>query len=152
MGNNPVEEGNDAAITFNYQDLVITNSSIRLGWTVTEQFICSLRFEVQQISSVTSPDVTSDRVIEQTDSTYAVILLNNTSNSHNFRIVAVFDNSSVCSDATSKDTLYYFAGTIKFFFQKCVSSLKVDRLIMAESFPVNHFSYMYQKAEGRWHA
>ena len=111
MDNDPVEEGDDTTITFDYQDLEITNGSIRLGWTVTKQFACSQRFEIQRILRVNSPTVTSDIAIRVANSTNAVIPLNNSFSTAYFRIVAVSENSSICSDSTSEETLYYFGST-----------------------------------------
>lgn len=104
-----VEVGNDISITFNYQALEITSTAVKIGWNVTD-FICYLLFEVQQIylevQPNMQPNVSIENIVTRDNSTLAEIHLND--GSPYFRIVAVFDNGSICSNNKSQKALYRF--------------------------------------------
>lgn len=106
------EEGESTSITFNYQVLEITKSRIQVGWTVKE-FACDQHsIEVQQIykSNLTSTEVNYDGMIMQSDLSHAVIESNELFNSSYFRIVAIFENKSICSDVFSQLRIFDFGG------------------------------------------
>lgn len=101
-------------IRFNYQELEITASDIHIGWDIVEDFTnCSL-FVVQRgmhMAGSTMPIAIADDNIVSTTSTYAVIPHDQFADSEAvFRIIAVDENGTVCSNNKSQRSFYRFNG------------------------------------------
>ena len=98
---------------FDFQELEITADGVHIGWSVEEEYSCPLPYVVQKGQanlSAETVDITNENVIDS-NSTDAILPADQTSEpGASFRIIARFENGTICSSNSSRRDFYRFDG------------------------------------------
>ncbi len=115
-GTNPGGERNRINILiFNYQRLSRQDNETTLGWSSIN--ICNEEFELQGFIIENNEAMASGHVIQAGSSNTGQILTSQLSTESGndilyYRLVAVSDNRTICSDLISQETFYRFEGAM----------------------------------------